>query len=303
MENRNVAVRVPATSANLGPGFDCLGMALDWWNEVHMAVAPSPEVRVLGEGVDSLGRGEDNLVYKAARMAFAEADEEPTALSIWCENRIPLARGLGSSAAAIVAGLVAASALCLKPLSQECLLQLAVNLEGHADNVAPALLGGCRVVVRDNGDITASLLPLPLELKAVIFVPDMPMPTSEARAVLPTEVTREDAVFNLSRVALLVNALATDRLGDIMIATQDRLHQPAREKIFPAMKYIFRAARAAGALGVFLSGGGSSVLALADSRFMTIGYEMADAADKIGVSGTVRIASPTSMGAHVVTQE
>ncbi len=278
-------------------------MALDWWNDVHVEVSSAPRVRALGEGADTLSNAEDNLVYRAALAVFREAGEEPPHLSITCENRIPLARGLGSSAAAIVGGMVAANALCESPLDESCLLRLAADMEGHADNVAPALLGGCRVVVRNGDSILTDAVPTPPELKAIVLVPEAPMPTSRARAVLPAEVTREDAVFNLGRVALLVNALAQGRTENLRVAAQDRLHQPARAQIFPAMKYVMRAAESAGALCAFLSGGGSSVLALASSRFMTIGFEMADAADKLGCPASVRITKPTNLGTHVKSTE
>ncbi len=303
MDNRTVSVRVPATTANLGPGFDCLGMALDWWNDVCMSVSPSPTVRIEGEGAGSLSAAEDNLVYRAARAAFHAAGEEPPALSIQCRNRIPLARGLGSSAAAIVGGLVAANALCRRPLAQDCLLSLAVEMEGHGDNVSPALLGGCQLMARDEGRVITDAVSLPPDLMAVVLVPDAPMATREARAVLPEMVSREEAVYNLGRVALLVNGLSTGRLDKLRVATQDRLHQPARQAIFPAMKYVLRAALDAGAVGAFLSGGGSSVLALATSRPMTIGYEMINAADKVGVSGSLKVTRPSDIGAHVVSTE
>ncbi len=303
MEKRQVTVRVPATSGNLGPGFDCLGMALDWWNDVHMGASSTPAVRTLGEGADTLDSAEDNLVYRAAQTLFREAGEDPPCLSIVCENRIPLARGLGSSAAAIVGGLVAANALCSRPLDRQRLLDLAVRMEGHADNVTPALLGGCQVVVRDGDMVVTDAVPVSPDLMAIILVPDLPVSTKDARAALPGEVAREDAVYNLGRVALLVNSLSLGRLENLRVATQDRLHQPARARIFPAMKYILRAAENAGALGAFLSGGGSSVLALATSRFMTIGLEMADAADKLGFSGSLKITSPSPLGAHILPAE
>lgn len=301
VDKREVSVAVPATTANLGPGFDCLGMALDWWNHLQVSVASSPMVTVEGEGADSLSATEENLVYRAARAAFLEAGETPPPLAIRCQNAIPLARGLGSSAAAIVGGLVAGNALCESPLDQQSLLRLAVEMEGHADNVTPALLGGCQVVVRNDNEVIASSVPYPDALMAVVYVPDVPMSTHHARAILPGMVSREDAVYNIGRVAMLVNALSTGSLEGLDVATQDRLHQPVREGIFPAMKYIFRAARDAGALGVFLSGGGSSVLALSTDRLMTIGFEMADAAEKAGVTGNFKVTRPTPLGAHRVT--
>ena len=191
MERRQVTVRVPATSGNLGPGFDCLGMALDWWNDVHMGASSAPAVRILGEGADTLDSAEDNLVYRAAQALFREAGEDPPCLSIVCENRIPLARGLGSSAAAIVGGLVAANALCSRPLDRQRLLDLAVRMEGHADNVAPALLGGCQVVVRDGDRVVTDAVPISPDLRAIVLVPDLPMSTRDSRAALPGEVARE----------------------------------------------------------------------------------------------------------------
>jgi homoserine kinase len=278
-------------------------MALEWWNDVQIDVSNSPVVRVLGEGADTLSKREDNLVYRAAQALFREVGEDPPSLAISCNNRIPLARGLGSSATAIVGGLMAANAICSHPLTQQCLLRLAVSLEGHADNVTPALLGGCQVVVHDGDSVVADTVRLPPDLTTILFVPDVSMSTRKARAILPKTVSREDAVYNLGRVALLVNSLCTGNLDNLRVATQDRLHQPARETIFPAMKYIFRAAHDAGALGVFLSGGGSSVMALATSRPMTIGYEMANAADKVGVPGDLKIIRPSTRGAHIVSAE
>ena len=143
---------------------------------------------------------------------------------------------------------------------------------------------------------------IPNELKAVLFVPDVPMPTNEARGILSPTVDRQDAVFNIGRTALLVNALSSGNFEHLGIATEDMLHQPARQKIFFPMKNIFRAAMSAGALGVFLSGAGSSVLALARDREYTIGYEMADAAMKSGVEGAIKVTQPTALGAHVVGQ-
>lgn len=300
MEYRQITVQVPATTANMGPGFDCLGMALDLKNIVRMRVSSSNEVVVQGEGESTLKRDENNLVFQSAQAVFHETGKTVSALSIVCENAIPLARGLGSSAAAIVGGMVAANALCRHPLSSQYLLQLAAKAEGHADNVAPALLGGCQVVVHDGDEVITASVPIPGDLKAVVFVPEVAMPTRKARSILTTTVSREDAVYNLGRVAMLVSALATGQLDRLGVATQDRLHQTAREGIFPAMKPIFGAAREAGALGVFLSGGGSSILALTRSGADAIGSAMSNAAEKAGVRGSLMVTAPSPRGAHVV---
>ena len=307
MEKNQIKVRVPATTANLGPGFDCLGMALDLWNELVVEVADGPAVSVQGEGAGDLPTDPNNLVYKAMEHLFKTVGTDMPGLKLHCVNEIPLKRGLGSSAAAIVGGLVAADLLLgqsgggKRPsLSKHELLDLAADLEGHPDNVAAALLGGIQLVARENRALLSAPVPVPEELRAVLFVPEMTIVTEEARAVLPSRVSMEDAVYNMGRVALLVQALATGSLENLSFATGDRLHQPYRQALFPAMKLIFSAARDAGALGVFLSGSGSTILALTAGREMTVAYEMAEAARRANVAGTVKITRPTPQGAHPV---
>jgi homoserine kinase len=302
-----VTVRVPATTANLGPGFDCLGMALDLWNEIRVTPADHVSVSVTGEGEDTLPSGAGNLVYRSIQRLFEAAGAPPPLLGLRCLNRIPLERGLGSSAAAIVGGLVAGRALLDRTPGGDAprfedhdLLDMAVDIEGHPDNVSAALLGGLRLIVSDEGSLLAPPVPLPADLRSVIFVPRRKIATEDARAVLPRTVSREDAVYNMGRVGLLVNALASGRLEDLPAATRDRLHQPYRQRLFPAMKVIFRAALDAGGLGVFLSGSGSTILALTRGKEMTVAYEMAEAARQANVEGDVKVTSPTPLGAHLV---
>ena len=297
-----VTVRVPATTANMGPGFDCLGMALDIWNTIIVETdsAEPEKVVIRGEGRDSLSTGSDNLVYSSFQHVYDGLGLSLPPVRISCENAIPLGRGLGSSAAAVAGGLLAGSRLSGANLTSERILELAAEIEGHPDNAAAAVMGGCRIVVNDGERLVTDTVSVPDELKAVLFVPDVPMATEEARGLLPAMIDRQDAVFNIGRTALLVNALASGNLEYLGIATEDMLHQPARQKIFFPMKNIFRAAMSAGALGVFLSGAGSSVLALARDREYTIGYEMADAAMKSGLEGAIKVTQPTALGAHVV---
>ena len=294
-----LTVRVPATTGNLGPGFDCLGMALDMWNTIEVEVGPSG-FEIAGEGADILPRDETNITYQSFRLVFDEVGEPVPRVRMICRNEIPLSRGLGSSSAAVVGGLVAGNEVCGRRLPQQRLLELAVDMEGHPDNAAPALLGGCQIVVGDEADLITCPVPVPEDLRAVLFIPDVPMPTDQARALLPAKVPRRDAVYNMGRVALLVRAFATGDLAYLAVATEDRLHQPARQQIFPAMKNIFRAAMSAGALGVFLSGAGSTVLALTRGKEVTVGYEMADAADKSGVGGRVKVTRPSNQGVSVL---
>ena len=288
----------------MGPGFDCLGMALDLWNTIVVKSEEVDEgtgrVVVTGEGRNTLSTGSDNLVYSCFARVFEGIGKPTPQVRIHCENEIPLGRGLGSSAAAVVGGLLAGSRLSGANLSRQRILELAAEIEGHPDNAAAALMGGCRIVVSDDGRFVTDAVSIPDELKAVLFVPEVPMPTEEARGLLPSVVDRGDAVFNIGRAALLVNALSSGNLEHLRVATEDMLHQPARQKIFFPMKNIFRAALSAGALGVFLSGAGSGVLALTRDREYTIGYEMADAAMKSGIEGAIKVTKPTALGAHVV---
>jgi homoserine kinase len=299
-----VQVVTPATTANLGPGFDCLGMALDLWNRVEVLPSSTSEgeplVEVTGEGEGELPTDRRNLVYRAIAFLFHEADEALPPLRLRCHNQIPVKRGLGSSAAAIAGGLAAANALCSHSFSSEDLLEMAATMEGHPDNVAAAVLGGLRLVVTDKQQLYTVPINVPPEIRAVLFVPEFGVSTADARRVLPEKVSIADAVHNAGRVALLVTGMLTNHPEYLSVATQDRLHQPYRQSSFPAMKVIFAAARAAGALGVFLSGSGPTILALTQGREMTVAYEMAEAARQAGVEGNVHITQPTAKGAHVV---
>ena len=294
-----ITVKIPATSANMGPGFDCLGVALDIWNIVSVEVG-ARGFEIYGHGERELPRDESNLVWASVARIFDETGRPMPPMSLTCHNDIPTTRGLGSSSAALVGGLVAGNELCGNPFDKSELLRIAADAEGHPDNVAPALFGGMQISVSHDGGILSAPIPIPEDLSAVLYVPNTPMPTEEARGLLKSEVSRSDAVFNIGRAALLVRALATGDLRHLDTATDDRLHQPARQTIFFPMKNIIRAALGAGALGAFLSGAGSTVLAFATEKEFTIGYEMADAAVKSGLSGEVVITKPTNLGAHIL---
>ena len=304
-----VRVKAPATTANMGPGYDCLGLALDIWNtlEVETIVGGEPLVEISGEGAGELETGRENLVYRSMEFLFHEADQDMPVVRIRCEHDIPLARGMGSSSAAIAGGLVAANAICSHDFSANELLEMAATIEGHPDNVAAAVMGGMQLVIVDQTDEGRRLYTVPVnvppEMHAVVFIPNVRIATEDARAVLPEKVSVADAVHNMGRVGLLVASMATNHLEYLAIATQDRLHQPYRQTLFPAMKVIFKAALDAGALGVFLSGSGSTILALTQGREMTVAYEMAEAARQASVEGDVRVTQPTLRGAHLTDQE
>ena len=310
------AIRVvaPATTANLGPGYDCLGMALDIWNTVEVEPLPegdAPSVSVSGEGAGELEDGPENLVYRSMEFLYRELGRPMPPLRVQCNNEIPLARGLGSSAAAIAGGLAAANALANMNedgggFAARDLLEMAATIEGHPDNVAAAVMGGLQLVVteaQDAGESTLYTVPVsvPAAIHAVLFIPETRIATSDARAVLPQQLSVADAVHNMARVALLVVGMATNHPEYLSVATQDRLHQPYRQPLFPAMKLLMKAALDAGALGAFLSGSGSTVLALTQGREMTVAYEMAEAARQASVEGTVKVTQPTALGAHLVS--
>jgi homoserine kinase len=283
-----VQVSVPATSANLGPGFDALGLALALHNEVVAEEADRVSVSVSGEGAGRLPTDADNVVARGVRLAYEAAGRPFRGVRLECVNRVPAARGLGSSAAAWVGGLVAGNALCGGRLTKDALLALAAGAEGHPDNVAAALFGGLTVSCATADAVTAISLPVPPELQWVVAIPDVTSATAEARAVLPASVPHADAVFNVQRVALLLAALQTGRAAALAHALDDRLHQPYRLRLFPWMPDVVAAARGAGALGCVLSGAGPSLLAVATGAAARVAQAVEGAIRRAGVGGTAR---------------
>jgi homoserine kinase len=293
MPPTSVTVRVPATSANLGPGFDTLGIALALTGDVTVTWSDRPARFPEGRG--------EHLALGAAQAVYQHAGKpRPSGLRVTIKSEIPVGRGLGASAVLRVGAVLGANLLLGEPFDQEAVLRIATELEGHADNAAPALLGGFQVVAWTGERVVHVGVPLPESLRCVLFVPELEMPTGESRKLLPKALERRDAVHNISRAALLVAALATGRLDALDLATQDVLHQPARARLFPAMFEIFAAARGAGALAAYLSGGGSSIMALATADEQAIGDAMAARAREAGVAGRVILTRPSSEGARVL---
>ena len=280
-----IDVRVPATSANLGPGFDVLGLALGLYNDIAYDEAARVAVTIEGEGAGRLDTGADNVVARAARMVHEAAGRRFSGATIHCVNRIPLARGLGSSAAAWVGGLLAANAALGSPLDRDAILALACRAEGHPDNVAAALLGGLTISCVAGDRVTAVSLAVPVEIGWVVLVPETESSTREARAVLAATVSRADAVFNLQRLGLLLASIAAGRIDLLGLAMDDRLHQPQRQVLFPWMEAVRRAALDAGALGCVLSGAGPSLLATVRGPAELVGRTMERALREAGVAG------------------
>lgn len=301
MTTAQVTLRVPATSANLGPGFDCMGVAVGLYSTVAaQRTKGPPRVQIVGVGAGILSNQPDNLVYRAAMACYEVLGRERPNLALSCNNKIPLNRGLGSSSAAIVGGVAAAAALEGVALTDARLLKLAAEMEGHPDNVTPALLGGFQVVVETANGLAVSSPRIKRGLKAIAFIPEQELATKTARGVLPDALSRADVVFQASRTALLVAALTRGEWELLEPATADRLHQPARMKLMPFMPAVFAAARAAGAKAVFLSGAGPTVLALATDKFESIGEAMVAAASTNGTPGSYRTLALGVRGAHLV---
>jgi homoserine kinase len=284
-----ITVRVPATSANLGPGFDCLGLALDIWSTVTVRTVDGATPR---EGIG--GR----LVRQGLQAAF-EGKSAPRIDVTW-DEAIPLARGLGASASLRAAGLLAGNAMLEGKLDIERLFALGTELEGFPDNISPCLFGGLQVGVSGGGGLIHLSFPVPPALKVVVFVPDFEMPTQESRRKLPKFVSREDAIFNSSRVALFLAALEAERYDLLDEATQDRLHQPYRGLIFPGLAPIIQGAKDGSAVAAYLSGGGSTVAAFVLEDEERVARLMTQAAISHGYSGRSIITAPAARGAYIV---
>jgi homoserine kinase len=257
-----ICVRVPATSANLGPGYDAVGLALSLSMRISLDRAPSPVVEVHGAGADLIPHGPDHPAYRAASFVAELAGEYDAHFHLVQENDIPPARGLGGSAAALVGGAVAANDLLGRSMAAPDLLNLVCELDGHPDNAAPALLGGLVIGTLTPEGISAVRLE-PEDLKVVVAVPDFAVSTTAARRALPDSVPHKDASFNVGRAGLLLGALATGEYDLLRVAMQDRLHQPYRSHLIPGLEEVIEAAHAYGAYGACLSGSGPTVLAFA----------------------------------------
>ena len=288
-------VRVPASTANLGAGFDCFGLALDLHLTVRATVLSGAgnqsQVRSRGaKGSSLLARvpGE-NLIFRAMEHASEREGFALPPVRLAVHNAIPIAGGLGSSAAAVVAGVSLAFAIAGRGISTGSALRYAKELEGHADNVAAAWLGGLVVTAAHaDGAVLVIRKTWPKEIRIVAVTPDLALETKKARAVLPASVSREDAVHNLQRSALLIAALEEKRFDLLWDAMQDRLHQRYREHLIPGLAGILQMPRAPGLLGIALSGSGPSIIALATDRFDAIGKSVADHFERQRLAANIR---------------
>jgi homoserine kinase len=314
-----VTVTVPATTANLGVGFDCLGAALSLYNEFEFTTLDSSSplltgrtstflqgrcqpltIEVRGEETAKVSTDESNLLYRSFSKFYREIDRTPPAVAITINLGVPLARGLGSSATAIVGGLLAANQLEGNPLSQQEIQELAIAIEGHPDNVVPALLGNCQLSIGEPGNWCICPITWHQNLIPVVAIPDFELSTEEARAVLPKTIKRQDAIFNISRMGLLLRGLATNDGDWLKIALEDRLHQPYRQNLIRGYAEVKQAAIASGAYGMVISGAGPTLLALTQiDRVSEVVAGMQTTWQSCGIKAKVQALSLDVQGAKV----
>jgi homoserine kinase len=312
---RSASVEAPATIANLGAGYDCLGLAVDLPLRVRVeAVQPAGDpsaidLTVEGDCIGELPEDRSNRFVVALESGLAELGFdgfESIGWKVWMSNPIPLERGLGSSASATMAGVVAAGALAGRTLDNATALRLGTRIEGHPDNVAAALLGGLVASIALDDAVEAVRIDPPRNLVVVAWIPERKLPTSEMRRVLPDTVPRADAIANLARVAVGVAGLAAGRADVLRLLTEDRLHEPYRAEVYPELPELVAAARAAGALGACLSGAGSTVVAFVDgsdeSAADRVGAAFRSTAARLRQPGRLLALNPAATGARVTSR-
>ncbi|MFC9711698.1 homoserine kinase [Paenibacillus sp. NPDC056933] len=303
---QRITVKVPASTANLGPGFDTLGMALSLYAWLEIKPAEQTTFHLYGDHLTGLPTDKSNLIYEVAQMVFNEAGISVPELDISMYSDIPLTRGLGSSASAIVAALAAANALVGTPLSDAKLLDMATSLEKHPDNVGASLYGGIIAAAWDGSRVDHIRIEPHQDLQTLVIVPDFELSTSKARNVIPQQFDKSDVIHNISRSSLLVAALASGRLDMIQKAMSDRIHQPYRASLVPGMAEILEHAVSHGALGAALSGAGPTVLTLVDrhdTRKEELKQYLIDTMSREGITASALWLDPDLDGVTVLSDQ
>ncbi len=299
MNQTKILIKVPATSANLGPGFDSLGLALDLWNEAEFMRADHFSLQIQGEGTGRLGTDHKNLIVRSMQKACDWIGQPMPVVSIRCLNRIPLGAGLGSSAAAVLTGLLAANQLVDSPMSEGDLLKLAAEIEHHPDNAAPALMGGLVASIMHAGRVLARPIRIADGIHITVVTPQFDFPTSRARSILPTHVLHSDAVHNVSRAVMVTQALERGDLELLGLVMDDSLHQPYRLPLIPGARQAMDQAKSAGAAAVALSGAGPSLIAFSANQEDGIGLAMKNAFQKEGMSVRIFDLRVSRLGAQI----
>lgn len=295
-------IRTPGSTANLGPGFDALGLALSIYNHLTIQTQDTSVVRisVQGEGSDILANDETNLFYKAAHITAQKIGKPLPGMQVAMKNDIPLARGLGSSSTATVAGVVAANHILGHPLKQQELLNIATEIEGHPDNVSPCLLGGLTMSACEGTHVAYVRAVPPQQLQTVVAIPQFELKTSDARKALPEQVSLHDAVFSVSRACLVTAALMAGDLDQLKVGMQDKLHQPHRAHLIPNFHEVLHAAMQNGALGAALSGAGPTLMAFATQNANAIGQAMVETWQEKDICATYHVLNIDTDGAVIL---
>lgn len=280
-----IKVKVPATSANLGPGFDTLGLALNLYNTFSFKEIPKGlEI----EGCDNYYANEKNLVYTSMLKTFNKIGYETKGIRIEMDTDIPISRGLGSSAACILGGVMGANELAKASLSKDEILEIATEIEGHPDNIAPALFGGLVVSVMEDKNIYYNKIDIANEIKFVALIPDFTLSTTKSREVLPSTFNNKDAIYNIGRVSLLLSALSNGRFDLLKISLRDKVHQPYRKKLIPKVDEILNKCYGLGSLGVYLSGAGPTIMAIVKEDDMNFTKTIKDYLNSINYNWNVK---------------
>lgn len=312
-----VSVKVPATSANIGPGFDCMGVALPIYNTVTIEETVLPgtgvEINVLADSdsIDPMSLAhipldENSIIYKAVELLYNSIGQSPSELKITIHSNIPVTRGLGSSSSVIVGALIAANELLGRPADEAALLSIACEIEGHPDNIAPAILGGLIIAAQeDDGSITYRKLNWPEEWAITVCVPDFELATEIARSVLPKEVPMKDAIFNAQRLAMFVQAVNTNDSELMKTALKDRLHQPYRMKLIPGLdKIMDNLKHIETVLGCVISGAGSTILVISEKNDLDkIRSIVKETWADQGIKCDIKTLPVESLGAQVISNE
>lgn len=293
-----ITVKVPATSANLGPGFDCLGLALSLYNEVSVEITNDKLFIESLNDTDVVDKDENNLIYKSIKVIYDKLNKEIPPLHIIEKPVIPISRGLGSSAACIVSGLLLGNELLNKPFDKNELLKFATELEGHPDNVAPALFGGFVVSIVENNDVLYIKSPVNKDIKFMIMVPHYQLSTKEARGVLPQSISLKDAVFNISRASFITACFLKSDFNKIKYSSGDKIHQPYRIKLIPDGERVFNKALELGCAAVFISGSGSTLLGVVEDSL--IKDKMTEYCSNLSYKWDINILSADNLGAHII---
>ncbi len=299
--NQKVTARIPASTTNLGPGFDVLGLALQLYSTVTLeTIETDTQVVISGVDADKIPSTPEHIAFQAVELVFDQSGTKPPkGFKLQIENGIPAIRGLGGSGTAILGGLLTANVLCDSPFSDTELLNFATELEGHPDNVAASLYGGIVVSAQENSEVHTVRLECPPVLSVVLAIPDFPLSTEQARGVLPTSVGFADAIYNTSRSTLLIASIATGQFEMLRVAMKDRLHQPYRSSLIPGFDDVAEAATTAGALSVALSGAGPTVAAYCLDHTDQVAEQMQSTFKKHQIASDIKILKPDADGASL----